>query len=79
VNGDKFRFVIQSNINNRLERMSQIRCSICGKAFDSESGEYMPFCSERCKRIDLGRWLDERYGLPYEPPEENAEFPQEES
>jgi uncharacterized protein len=26
----------------------------------------MPFCSERCKTIDLGRWLDERYGMPYE-------------
>jgi endogenous inhibitor of DNA gyrase (YacG/DUF329 family) len=23
-----------------------------------------PFCSERCRLIDLGRWLDEAYGLP---------------
>lgn len=33
----------------------------------------MPFCSERCQRIDLGRWLDERYGLPYESLGEEAE------
>lgn len=24
----------------------------------------MPFCSDRCKTIDLGRWLDEGYSLP---------------
>ncbi|MFP6571346.1 MAG: DNA gyrase inhibitor YacG, partial [Vicinamibacterales bacterium] len=23
-----------------------------------------PFCSDRCKNIDLGRWLDESYGIP---------------
>lgn len=26
----------------------------------------MPFCSERCQKIDLGRWLNEGYGLPIE-------------
>lgn len=31
----------------------------------------MPFCSRRCRMIDLGRWLDEAYGLPYDPPEED--------
>jgi endogenous inhibitor of DNA gyrase (YacG/DUF329 family) len=25
-----------------------------------------PFCSERCKLIDLGRWLGESYGIPKE-------------
>jgi endogenous inhibitor of DNA gyrase (YacG/DUF329 family) len=23
-----------------------------------------PFCSERCRLVDLGRWLDEAYALP---------------
>jgi len=36
----------------------------------------MPFCSPRCRQIDLGRWLDEGYGLPYEseeqPPDDAA-------
>lgn len=35
-------------------------CSICEKEFDPENATSMPFCSERCKLIDLGRWLDER-------------------
>ncbi len=33
----------------------------------------MPFCSERCRRIDLGRWLDEDISVPFrELPEEDA-------
>jgi endogenous inhibitor of DNA gyrase (YacG/DUF329 family) len=26
----------------------------------------MPFCSDRCRQIDLGRWLDEGYSVPVE-------------
>jgi endogenous inhibitor of DNA gyrase (YacG/DUF329 family) len=26
--------------------------------------EFAPFCSRRCKLIDLGRWLDESYRIP---------------
>ncbi len=26
----------------------------------------MPFCSERCRMVDLGRWLDEGYSMPIE-------------
>ena len=33
----------------------------------------MPFCSDRCRSIDLGRWLDERYGLDVEPDDEGEE------
>ncbi|MDW8130040.1 MAG: DNA gyrase inhibitor YacG [Bryobacterales bacterium] len=37
-----------------------MKCPICKKpvAFGEP---YMPFCSERCKLVDLGNWLDERY------------------
>jgi len=28
--------------------------------------EFRPFCSERCRLIDLGQWLDERYVIPGE-------------
>jgi len=33
----------------------------------------MPFCSPRCKRVDGNRWLNEEYGLPWEPEEEAPE------
>lgn len=32
--------------------------------FDADASKTMPFCSSRCKLIDLGRWLDERIGIP---------------
>jgi uncharacterized protein len=49
--------------------MPTIRCPVCKKQFDSEQSVAMPFCSDRCKQIDLSRWLDERYTLPVERPE----------
>jgi endogenous inhibitor of DNA gyrase (YacG/DUF329 family) len=50
--------------------MSTLRCPVCRRSFESEQSTALPFCSERCRMVDLGRWLDEQYGLPYEPPED---------
>lgn len=41
-----------------------LRCPTCGEMFNSEASPAMPFCSARCRQIDLGRWLDERIGIP---------------
>jgi endogenous inhibitor of DNA gyrase (YacG/DUF329 family) len=46
--------------------MSLIRCPICEKRFDPAQSPAMPFCSERCRQIDLGRWLREVYSVPVE-------------
>ena len=35
-------------------------CPICKTATDSEVNKEFPFCSERCKDIDLGNWATER-------------------
>ena len=35
----------------------------------------MPFCSERCRTIDLGRWLGEVYSMPVVPDPEADEAP----
>ena len=40
------------------------RCPVCSKTIDLKTLATPPFCSERCRVIDLGRWLDEAYGLP---------------
>lgn len=50
--------------------MPLVLCPVCGKQFDPESSPAMPFCSNRCRLLDLRRWLDEQYGLPYEPEHE---------
>lgn len=39
-------------------------CPRCGEASTWEGNEYRPFCSERCKLIDLGAWASEEYKLP---------------
>ncbi|MCH8922350.1 MAG: DNA gyrase inhibitor YacG [Planctomycetes bacterium] len=44
-------------------------CPTCDGAFDARISVAMPFCSHRCREIDLGRWLEEGHGLPIEPPE----------
>ena len=59
--------------------MPILRCPICEKAFDYDQSTSLPFCSERCKLIDLGRWLDERYGQPYEASEKPDEQHKEET
>jgi endogenous inhibitor of DNA gyrase (YacG/DUF329 family) len=42
-------------------------------------GEFRPFCSARCKRLDLLNWLEGRYNLPRElSPEEISELTEEE-
>jgi endogenous inhibitor of DNA gyrase (YacG/DUF329 family) len=46
--------------------MAHIRCPICRRLFDTDQSDSMPFCSHRCRQIDLGRWLDEGYSVPIE-------------
>ncbi len=36
-------------------------CPICKKPTDSEAHLEFPFCSERCRLLDLGNWASERY------------------
>ena len=44
--------------------MPPLRCPVCQKEFEPEKSTARPFCSERCRTIDLGRWLGEKYGMP---------------
>ena len=53
--------------------MPQIRCSICERMFDPDQSQSLPFCSPRCKQIDLGRWLGERYSGPVERSEDDED------
>lgn len=45
-----------------------VACPQCGKevVWKSEISPYRPFCSERCKLIDLGQWASENYSIPIE-------------
>ncbi len=60
----------------------QIRCPTCNKLTTWKENDFRPFCSERCKLIDLGMWASEQYRI-IEPAEsityldKNDEIPQE--
>ena len=50
--------------------MIQVRCPTCKKAFEVEKisdRPGFPFCSERCRLIDLGRWIDGVHAIPGDP------------
>jgi hypothetical protein len=54
---------------NRLISSMKYRCPICHKTVkasrreQSKEAKFFPFCSERCKLIDLGAWLDAKYQI----------------
>jgi endogenous inhibitor of DNA gyrase (YacG/DUF329 family) len=54
-----------------------MRCPVCNTAFEPHETTAMPFCSQRCRSIDLGRWLDESYSLPDVPDPEDDETPED--
>lgn len=37
--------------------MRPVKCPTCQKSGDWFAGKYGPFCSQRCKLIDLGKWF----------------------
>ena len=54
-----------------------MRCPVCNREFEGATSAALPFCSERCRTIDLGRWLGEVYSLPTVPDPEADEVPEE--
>jgi endogenous inhibitor of DNA gyrase (YacG/DUF329 family) len=42
------------------KRTLNLRCPICKKAVKSENSDF-PFCGERCRLIDLGKWASGGY------------------
>ena len=53
-------------------------CPACGKpAVFAPENAWRPFCSERCRAIDLGGWASEAYRIPQKPDENEDEGPLE--
>jgi endogenous inhibitor of DNA gyrase (YacG/DUF329 family) len=43
-----------------------VKCPTCRKETPWDNNPHRPFCSDRCKTIDLGAWVEERYRIPSE-------------
>jgi endogenous inhibitor of DNA gyrase (YacG/DUF329 family) len=51
-----------------------VDCPTCGKKVEwNEQNKFRPFCTLRCKQIDLGAWAEEKYVIPSANPGENQE------
>jgi endogenous inhibitor of DNA gyrase (YacG/DUF329 family) len=49
-----------------------VKCPRCGKETEYRQNPFRPFCSERCKLIDLGSWISGSYHIAgTDAPEEN--------
>ncbi|NWG14431.1 MAG: DNA gyrase inhibitor YacG [Acidobacteria bacterium] len=62
--------------------MREHSCPRCGRKTVYQGNPFRPFCSERCKLIDLGHWVSGDYRVPVleteeKPPEKPGEEPGE--
>ncbi|MBW7861968.1 MAG: DNA gyrase inhibitor YacG [Rhodocyclaceae bacterium] len=57
-----------------MRQIRSVRCPGCGAsvAWTKES-RFRPFCSERCKQIDLGAWASGEYRVPAVDPPSDPE------
>ena len=54
----------------------KVRCPQCGgEALWAPENKWRPFCSERCKLVDLGAWADDRHRIPGDVPPDPGELP----
>jgi endogenous inhibitor of DNA gyrase (YacG/DUF329 family) len=56
-----------------------VKCPHCGKITNFEGNPFRPFCSERCKLIDLGAWVSGTYRIPTENKDEGSNIDSEDS
>ena len=53
----------------------QVVCPACkGSSVYASSNPFRPFCSERCKNMDLGAWASEDFRLPADVPPDDLPY-----
>ena len=53
-----------------------VKCPTCKRPVQwSQESVYRPFCSDRCRLIDLGAWFGEQHRIPGEPATSTEELP----
>lgn len=52
----------------------RVRCPVCSESVEwGPQSPFRPFCSERCRKIDLGAWAAEEYRVPEVAPSPDAD------
>jgi endogenous inhibitor of DNA gyrase (YacG/DUF329 family) len=52
--------------------VQHVKCPTCQREIDWSQSPFRPFCSERCRLIDLGAWLTEKHTIPGESAPDDA-------
>jgi endogenous inhibitor of DNA gyrase (YacG/DUF329 family) len=66
---------VDSQQSNPPLKPRRVACPTCGGAsLYAPENPYRPFCSERCKNMDLGAWASESFRMPTEAPPEDQPF-----
>lgn len=58
--------IISFDFNKRVsvaKKKLGVKCPVCKRSFYYYDSEFRPFCSHRCKSIDLGHWIAEDYTI----------------
>jgi len=55
----------------------KIKCPTCKQKTEWQDNPYRPFCSERCKLIDLGAWASDKYTIEGRLDDETDQGPSE--
>ncbi|HZY18950.1 MAG TPA: DNA gyrase inhibitor YacG [Ramlibacter sp.] len=60
---------------NNTPRARVVKCPGCGgNSIYAPTNPYRPFCSERCKNLDLGAWASESFRVPDQTPPDDQPF-----
>ena len=55
-----------------------VKCPTCGRSIEwSDQSPFRPFCSERCRLIDLGAWLTEKHAIPGPEAQSESDAPED--
>jgi uncharacterized protein len=54
-------------VSGYTSRVRLVRCPTCRRPTPWAGNTHRPFCSERCRLLDLAAWADERYRIAGDP------------
>jgi endogenous inhibitor of DNA gyrase (YacG/DUF329 family) len=54
-----------------------VTCPVCKKKTSWKDNLFRPFCSDRCRLVDLGKWASDEYRIPGEKNDTSEENPEE--
>ena len=58
---------------------TRVKCPTCRREIDWSDSPFRPFCSERCRLIDLGAWLTEQRAIPGDSAGQEPDAPQDDA